>query len=516
MMVMMGSGWVMANTAPAPVIESCAMRPGTTLMEVTYRVNDPDDARVSAFPLAFVDGVRSFAKVLRPTTFVEGTEANLGTNMLANVSHQLVWDVGADWDVELGNIKFEIICKDARGLLPLEWLAIPATATTEVLTISKNAPTDAEVLNALFFQYAKQDAGLSVATNGLVKGSAASGAFSGVELVNGTTLKTYAAPYIMKQMNLQPADRSDVNFAMAARSGILNTTAWHALNKGYGDLTVIKSWGWNVELQQSIPHGLANVLSVACGAGHCIALNRDGTLVMWGSDVFGQLNMPANMPPAMAVAAASSHSLALKTDGTIVAWGLAGTDGRCNVPVGATNGVALGLGVDAGHNLVVKRDGTIVAWGYNEYAQCNPPAGLSNVIAVAAGLMHSLALKSNGTVEAWGYNGHNQCSVPAGLTNVIAIAAGKEQSIVLKSNGTVVAWGYNNQGQCNVPPGLTNVVAIAAGTEHGVALKSDGTVVTWGSNSYGQSIVPAGLSNIKMIAAGCYHSLSVSSEPSAD
>jgi hypothetical protein len=55
-----------ANTAPTVVIQSAAMRPGTTLMEVVYRVNDPDDATVKTRALAFIDGVRSFAKVLKP------------------------------------------------------------------------------------------------------------------------------------------------------------------------------------------------------------------------------------------------------------------------------------------------------------------------------------------------------------------------------------------------------------------------------------------------------------------
>jgi hypothetical protein len=64
-----------ANTAPTVVIQSAAMRPGTTLMDVVYRVNDPDDATVKTRALAFVDGVRSFAKVIKPVTFVEGTAA---------------------------------------------------------------------------------------------------------------------------------------------------------------------------------------------------------------------------------------------------------------------------------------------------------------------------------------------------------------------------------------------------------------------------------------------------------
>jgi hypothetical protein len=513
----MAAGMVMANTAPAPVIESCAMRPGTTLMEVTYRVNDPDDVQVSAFPLAFVDGVRSFAKVMRPTTFVEGTGANLGTNVAANVSHQLVWDVGADWDIELGNIKFEIICKDARGLLPLEWLAIPATATTEALTISQNAPADTEVLNALFYQYAMGDTGLNVATNGVVRGSATSGVFSGAELVNGTTLKTYAAPYVMRRMNLQPADQSDVNFAVLARSGILSTNAWHALNKAYTGIPVMMLWGNTGAGLSIIPVGLVNVVSAVSGGSHCLVLKSDGTLAMWGANEFGECNIPSSATNVIAVAGGNTHSLSLRSDGTVVAWGYTG-EARCVVPVGLTNGVKLGTGSDTGHNLVIKGDGTIASWGYNAQGQCNIPPSLSNTVvtAVAMGVYHSLALKADGTVVAWGWNGDGQCNVPAGLTNVVAIAAGKQYSMALRGDGTVVAWGYNVQGQCNVPAALSNVVAIGAGTEHGLALKGDGTVVMWGGNSYGQCNMPLGLSNVKTIATGVYHNFVLSTESEAN
>ncbi len=52
--------------------------------------------------------------------------------------------------------------------------------------------------------------------------------------------------------------------------------------------------------------------------------------------------------------------------------------------------------------------GTVVAWGDNLYGEIIVPAGLSNVIAVAAGTWHSLALKSDGTVTAWGRKDYGQ------------------------------------------------------------------------------------------------------------
>jgi uncharacterized repeat protein (TIGR01451 family) len=103
------------------------------------------------------------------------------------------------------------------------------------------------------------------------------------------------------------------------------------------------------------------------------------------------------------------------------------------------------------------------------------PAGLNDVVAIAAGLGHSLALKRDGTVVVWGDSRLGQLRVPAGLNDVVAIAAGGFHSLALKRDGTVVAWGGNAVGQLDVPAGLSNVTAIAAGLTHSLALVSDTT-----------------------------------------
>ena len=280
----------------------------------------------------------------------------------------------------------------------------------------------------------------------------------------------------------------------------VNDAPGFALGSAAGMVTnrFVTGWGHNNNGQTDAPVGLSNVVSVAAGEQHSVALLSDSTVVSWGWNAFGQINVPAGLTNVVAVAAGWYHSLALKSDGTVVAWG-SDSDGQSTVPGGLTDVVAI-AGTFNG-SLAVKSDGTVVYWGQSDFGAQSIPGGLSGVVAVAGGY-HAVALKGDGTVVAWGYNDEGQADVPAGLANVTAIAATRLHTLALKADGTVVAWGYNGDGQTNVPVGLGDVVAIAAGGYHSLALKSDGTLVAWGKNNRGQTDVPVGLLNVTGVAAG--------------
>ncbi|MBX3735634.1 MAG: hypothetical protein KF715_03005 [Candidatus Didemnitutus sp.] len=484
------------NTAPTPVINSAVMRAGTTLLDVNFRVNDPDDATVQVRALAFIDGVRSFAKVIKPVTFVEGTASKLGDAIATNTNHVLTWDVGAEWATDLGQLKFEILALDARGLLAFDWITIPAAGGHAALTISKDAPTSAKVLDALFWLYASGDPGLSLA-GGILTGTAAAGNFSGLQLVNGATVQTYAAPYVFKKMNLDPATYMEVAYASGdARAGLLTTGGWHAANRAYAGISIVYAWGNNNSSQATVIPGLTTAIRTAASS-HSLILMGDGTVVAWGSNSYGQATVPAGLTGVTAIAA-SGHSLALKSDGTVVAWGY-NSNGQSTVPAGLSGVTAIAAG--GTHSLALKNDGTVVAWGNNANGQTTVPTGLTGVTAIAASAYTSFALKSNGTVVAWGGNSQGEGVVPAGLSGVVAISSGNLHCLALKGDGTVVAWGWGYYGQTAVPAGLTGVIAIAAGSGHSVALKSDGTVVAWGYNDNGQSTIPSGVDRIAFIAA---------------
>jgi VCBS repeat-containing protein len=237
---------------------------------------------------------------------------------------------------------------------------------------------------------------------------------------------------------------------------------------------------------------------------HALIVNTDGTVTAFGDNFLGGCNVPAGLSGVVAVSTGDSISLALKSDGTVVEWGGDAGWGPMfgRPPAGLTGVVAIAR---AAHGLALKSDGTVVAWGDNTSNKATVPAGLNNVVAIAASEYASFALKSDGTVVAWGGNPNGEQNIPAGLTGVIAIDAAPYGSVVaLKADGTVVTWG----GGPSAPAGLNGVVAVAAGSNHMTALKSDGTVVAWGSDTVfspgaaNTNVVPSELSGVVAISAG--------------
>ena len=186
-------------------------------------------------------------------------------------------------------------------------------------------------------------------------------------------------------------------------------------------------------------------------------------MVAWGDNSVGQTTVPlAASSNVISIAAGAAHALALKSDGSVVAWG-DNFLGRATVPAAAQSGV---VAISAGlyQSLALKSDGSVIAWGGNSAGEATVPvAAQSGVVAISAGWQFSIALKNDGSVVAWGDNSSGESTVPAAAqSGVIAISTSTTApfALALKSDGSVIGWGDNNVGETTIPPAAQSGVMI--------------------------------------------------------
>jgi len=285
----------------------------------------------------------------------------------------------------------------------------------------------------------------------------------------------------------------------AVPGGLVNVThiaagtAHRLARKSDGTVT---AWGDNTFGQSTVPGGLTTATNVAAGEKHSLALRANGTVIAWGDNSFTQTTVPGTATNVTAIAAGYDHSLALKADGTVVAWGR--DDSGQSTGTRPILGTILGI-IDATHYQLSKNlaAGTANLF-YNGMAGPSSASDGSDIVTA-----DTTTLSAGMIVSAPGIVG------PAGLTNVVAIAAGAHHSLAVKSDGTVIAWGWETGGQINVPPGLTGISKVAGGYAYSLALKNDGTLIAWGDNTDGQTIIPTAAVNVTAIAAGPSHALAL-------
>lgn len=276
------------------------------------------------------------------------------------------------------------------------------------------------------------------------------------------------------------------------------------------------AWGDNSD-DQAVPPPLdsGDLIDIAAGANHSLALKADGTVVGWGRNDHGQATPPVGLSGVVDIAAGYDHSLALKSDGTVVGWG--------NNAFGKATSPAMGRAVDiaagADHSLALLADGSVAAWGSNDYGQTALPENLGLVVEIAAGAYHNIARRADGTIAVWGDNAWGQLQVPEEIDTVLAVASGWYHLIVILPDYSVVAWGRSDKGQLNVPTSVSpdgwmtvrslaalaesaDLISISGGLFHSIGLTAGGDVVTWGHNKDSQSTAPAGLGATSKISAG--------------
>lgn len=244
-------------------------------------------------------------------------------------------------------------------------------------------------------------------------------------------------------------------------------------------------------------NSLVDVVSVAAGAAHGLAVHINRTVLTIGNGANGALGSGATtnrsvaaavsgLNNVVAVAAGDQFSLALRSDGTVWGWG--------------RNDLGqLGTGVAVASQMT-----PVQAVG-----------AASNIVAIACGAQHSLMLRADGQVVVCGSqangrlgNAQNAGSLltPTALTpatnfsDIVQVAAGADFSFFVTAAGRVLGTGVNSTAQLGLndtnnrsspvlltASGVSNVVSVSAGAAIATIVLADGTAFGTGSNTSGQA-----------------------------
>lgn len=307
-------------------------------------------------------------------------------------------------------------------------------------------------------------------------------------------------------------------------------TLWMAGDNSYGQLGNGTCTSSNVPVQVI---GLKNIVQVAVGETHCIALDENGIAYLWGNNIYGSVSYSADtvitIPVIHSISgveyveAGTNTSFVIKGENGIYAqgnnsYGQLGNGSKSEAVYSPVlmknsydanmvksygkhtfficNGALYGCGADV-HNIFREPCGTITT----------PKVLLEDIKYIDTGINHAVAIDDFGNVLTWGANEWGQCgageemledcTAELNLQNVVNVKCGKEHTVVLLEDGTIITWGYNVYGQIGdgtkdkryvpyVVNGVDGVEEISAGLNHIIALSSDKRIYCWGDNRYGQ------------------------------
>jgi alpha-tubulin suppressor-like RCC1 family protein len=302
----------------------------------------------------------------------------------------------------------------------------------QVMVTSINVPIETSGLTTARGLSAGSGHSLSVAADGTVWAWGRNGAG---QLGDDTTIDRLTPVRVTGLNDVKPDPRAiaaGLRHSLALRD---DGTVWAWGDNSVGQLGDGTTTNRGAPVQVS---NLDGIIAVAAGGSHSLALRNDGTVWAWGSDSDGQLGdgtptgystlpiqVTGGMANIVAIAGGLAHSLAVKSDGTVWAWGLNtvgqlgdGTTMDHATPVQVAGGLTDARDVAAGtwHSLALLDNGTVWAWGGNGSGQVGDgttmdrarpvqvAGGLFGVARVAAGEKHSLAVKQDHSAWAWGDN----------------------------------------------------------------------------------------------------------------
>ncbi|KAI0176549.1 RCC1/BLIP-II [Hypoxylon sp. FL1284] len=281
-----------------------------------------------------------------------------------------------------------------------------------------------------------------------------------------------------------------------------------------------------------INHNLKNVIAIACGGMHCIALTSEQTILTWGVNddkALGRSTLWEGGTRDIDESDDDSAMDDLEDTGINPNESTPGEVDLSILPEGTR--ISQVVATDSA-SFILTDDGWVYGWGtfrgsdgiigFSDGVRMQPSPtpipGLKSIVQLACGSNHVLALDQTGKVFTWGSGGQFQLGrkplsrlggPSAGLSpqacgkfskkhRAVYVGAGSYHSFYIDSMHRVWAWGLNNYAQTGLnddtgeddamvlqPRAVESledyeVHQIVGGEHHSVACTADGKLLTWG------------------------------------
>lgn len=206
----------------------------------------------------------------------------------------------------------------------------------------------------------------------------------------------------------------------------------------------------NSSSTNSVKVNLSNIIKIAVGIDHCLALSKDGKVYSWGGDwASGQIGQGNNYQLssdkagrvvgigvtsetgpfigsdgtfAVDIAATMTSSAILLGDGRVITFG---SNGNMNFSINRTIDSPIGYSLTCAINSASLPAGVLGVGICNNSTSCEP-------VSVSNSTEFPILVKTNSTST---------------LSNIASLSSGANTYFAKADDGTVYAWGFNRRGE---------------------------------------------------------------------